>query len=132
APSLARPTAGRGQRRSNKKKGGATRRPDTVRKSGGSVHRPAATIGIVLEEDFNFGAVELICRDDSELVVDLEEDDRGHEGAGEVPGVLLGEFEVVRHLRLHLWSGPFPLDGSVSVRLRARSPRRQRQAAAAC
>lgn len=98
------------------------RRLSEVGREVGSVHRPAAGIGIVFEEDFDVGLIELVGGQDAEFIVDLEEDDRGHEGAGEVPGGLLSEGEIVGHLRLHLGAGQFPLDGSVSVRRRARSP----------
>ena len=98
------------------------RRLDAVERGVASVNRPAATVGIVFEEDFDVGVVELVGRQHAEFIVDLEEDDWGHEGAGEVPGGLLSEGEIVGHLRLHLGAGQFPLDGSVSVRRRARSP----------
>src|SRR5690606_31443929 len=73
----------------------------------GSVNRPAAAVGIVFEEDFDVGAVEFV-GGENEFVVDLEEDDWGHEGRGEVPGGLLGEGKIVRHLRAPSWSGPIP------------------------
>ncbi|CAH1648231.1 hypothetical protein CHELA40_20003 [Chelatococcus asaccharovorans] len=110
----------------------AAQRPPGDQGKVGSVNRPAAAVRIVFEEDFDVGTIELVGRQDAEFVVDLEEDDRGHEGAGEVPGSLLSEGEIVGHPRLHLGAGQFPLDGSVSVRGRSRSPRRRRQAAAAC
>ena len=64
----------------------------------------------------------------------LEEDDRGHEGAGEVPGVFLGEGKIVLHLRAPSLERANPaLDGSVSVRHSGRDHRTgQSQAAAAC
>ena len=65
-------------------------------------------MGIVFEEDFDVGVVELVGGQDAEFVVDLEEDNRGHESAREVPGSLLGESEIVGHLRAPSWSGPIP------------------------
>lgn len=59
------------------------------------MNRPATTIGIVFEEDFDIGVVELIGWHDTKFVVDLEEDNRDHESAGEGPGGLLGEYEIV-------------------------------------
>jgi len=61
----------------------------------GSMNRPAAAIGIVFEEDFDVGVVQFVGGQDAEFVVNLEENDRGHEGTGEVPGGLLGESEIV-------------------------------------
>lgn len=59
------------------------------------MNRPAAAVGIVFEQNFDVGVVELVGRQDAEFVVDLEENDGGHEGAGEVPGGFLGENEIV-------------------------------------
>ncbi|CDX51846.1 conserved hypothetical protein [Mesorhizobium plurifarium] len=72
------------------------------------MNRVAAAIGIVFEEDFDIGVVELIGGHDAKFVVDLEEDNRDHKGAGERPGGLLGEYEIVGHLRAPSWSGPIP------------------------
>ena len=84
------------------------RRLSEVGRQVGSVHRPAAGIGIVFEEDFDVGVIEFVGGQDAEFVVDLEADDRGHESAGEVPGSFLGESEIVGHLRAPSWSGPIP------------------------
>lgn len=43
------------------------------------MNRPATAIRIVLEEDFDVGVVELVGGQNAEFVVNLEEDDRGHE-----------------------------------------------------
>lgn len=41
----------------------------------GSMNRPAAAVGIVFEEDFDVGAIELVGWHDAKFIVDLEEDD---------------------------------------------------------
>ncbi len=72
------------------------------------MNRPAAAVGIVFEEDFDVGIVELVGGQDAKFVVDLEQNHGGHKSAGEVPGGLLGEGEIVGHLRAPSWSGPIP------------------------
>ncbi|QTG17118.1 hypothetical protein G6M86_27885 (plasmid) [Agrobacterium tumefaciens] len=62
--------------------------------------------------------IEFVARENAELVAGPEKCDRDHEGTGKLEGVVLGEGKI------GLWSGPIPLDGSVSVRPRSRSPRR--------
>ena len=84
------------------------RRLSAVGREVGLVNRPAATVGIVFEKDVDIGVIKLVGGQDAKSVVDLEEDDRGHEGAGEVPGGLLCEGEIVGHLRAPSWSGPIP------------------------
>tara|TARA_R110002020_G_scaffold19156_1_gene66554 strand:+ start:776 stop:955 length:180 start_codon:yes stop_codon:yes gene_type:complete len=59
------------------------------------MNRLAAAIGIVDAEGIDFAIVKFVFWQDAVLVAGLEENDRGHKGAGEAPGVLLGEFEVV-------------------------------------
>ncbi len=56
--------------------------------------------------------VEFVARQNAELVAGPEQRDWNHQGAGELEGVVLREGKIGVHLRLHLWSGPFPLDGS--------------------
>lgn len=56
--------------------------------------------------------IEFVARQNAELVAGPEQCDRNHEGAGELEGVVLRKRKIGVHLRLHLWSGPFPLDGS--------------------
>ncbi|MCB1469131.1 MAG: hypothetical protein KDK08_18770, partial [Rhizobiaceae bacterium] len=54
---------------------------------------------IIFEEDDDLGVFDFVGGKDAVFVVGLEEDDRGHEGASEVPGVLLGEGKIVLHVR---------------------------------
>ncbi|MEP3437462.1 MAG: hypothetical protein ABJN75_11855 [Hoeflea sp.] len=54
--------------------------------------RVTAGVGVVFEEDDDLCVVDFVGGEDAVFVVGLEDDDRGHEGAGEVPGVFLGEF----------------------------------------
>ncbi|WP_155737429.1 hypothetical protein [Agrobacterium tumefaciens] len=56
--------------------------------------------------------IEFVARKNTELVAGPEECDRNHEGAGKLEGVGLRKRKIGVHVRLHLWSGPFPLDGS--------------------
>ncbi len=53
--------------------------------------RPTALVGIVFEERLDFGVVEFVGGHDAVFVVDLEENNRHHQGAGEVPGMVLCE-----------------------------------------
>lgn len=96
--------------------------------------RVTAGIGVVFEEDDDLGVFDFVGGEDAVFVVGLEEDDRGHEGTGEVPGVFLGEGKIVLHLGAPSLERANPaLDGSVSVRLSGRDHRAgQGQAAAAC
>ncbi|MEP0498796.1 MAG: hypothetical protein ABJ256_00655 [Nisaea sp.] len=98
------------------------------------VDRVTAGVGVVFEEDDDLGVLDFVGGEDAVLVVGLEEDDWGHEGAGEVPGVFLGEGKIVLHLRAPSLERANPaLDGSVSVRISGRDHRAgQSQAAAAC
>ena len=91
---------------------------------GGSVGRVTAGVGVVFEEDDDLCLFDFVGREDAVFVVGLEEDDRGHEGASEVPGVLLGEGKIVLHVRAPSLERANPaLDGSVSVRLSGRNHR---------
>lgn len=53
--------------------------------------------------------------DDDIGVVDLEERDRDHQGASELEGVVLGEGEIVRHLRAPSLSEADPRSMAPSV-----------------
>jgi hypothetical protein len=55
------------------------------------MNRPGTGVRIVFVESDDIGIVQFIGRQDAILAVGAEEDDRGHKGAGKVPGVLLGE-----------------------------------------
>ena len=55
--------------------------------------------------------IEFVARQNAELVAGPEQGDRNHQGAGKLEGVVLRKGKIGVHLRLHLWSGPFPLDG---------------------
>src|SRR5690606_33937501 len=82
-----------------KKEGGTARRPNAACGKVGAVDRPAPAVRIVDVEHRDLALIELVLGQHAIFVVGLEEDDGSHQCAGEVPGVLLGEFEVVRHLR---------------------------------
>ena len=56
--------------------------------------------------------IEFVARQNAELVAGPEQRDWNHQGAGELEGVGLRKRKIGVHLRLHLSSGPFPLDGS--------------------
>lgn len=56
--------------------------------------------------------IEFVARQNAELVAGPEQRDRNHQGAGKLEGVVLRKRKIGVHLRLHLWSGPFPLDGN--------------------
>jgi len=63
---------------------------------------------------------------DAEFVINLKEDDRHHQRAGQIEGVILCEGEIVRHGEAPvLWRGPSPLDRRRRVQGRPRSPRRR-------
>tara|TARA_Y100000815_G_scaffold207426_1_gene191449 strand:+ start:1739 stop:2212 length:474 start_codon:yes stop_codon:yes gene_type:complete len=80
-----------------------------------SVDRVTTGVGVVFEEDNDLGVFDFVGGKDTVFAVGLEQDDRGHEGPGEVPGVFLGEEKIVLHVRLHRWSGPIPLLMAPSV-----------------
>src|SRR5260370_17417656 len=64
---------------------------------------------------------------DAEFVLDLKEDDRHHQRAGQIEGVVLSEGEIVRHREAPvLWRGPPPLARRPPLRGGARAPRRRR------
>ncbi len=77
--------------------------------------------------------IEFVARQNAELVAGPEQRDRNHQSAGKLEGMVLRKQKIGVHLRLHLWSGPFPLDGSrqcpeaVAITAKARA-----EAAAAC
>jgi len=77
--------------------------------------------------------IEFVARQNAELVAGPEKRDRDHQDAGKLEGVVLRKGKIGVHLRLHLWSVPFPLDGSrqcpepVAITAKARA-----EAAAAC
>ena len=77
--------------------------------------------------------IEFVARQNAELVAGPEQRDWNHQGAGKLEGMVLRKQKIGDHLRLHLWSGPFPLDGSrqcpepVAITAKARA-----EAAAAC
>lgn len=56
--------------------------------------------------------IEFVARKNAELVAGFEQRDWNHKGAGKLEGVVLRKRKIGVHLRLHLWSGPFPLDGN--------------------
>lgn len=63
------------------------------------MNRPTACVWAVFGDRLDFVAVEVFGRKNAVLVViDLEQDDRRHQGASEVPGVALSEAEFVRHV----------------------------------
>ena len=69
--------------------------------------------------------VEVVSRNNAVFVViDLEEDDRRHQGAGEVPGMVLSEAEFLRHGVAPVFAGTIPRStGARRVRPGQRSPR---------
>lgn len=77
--------------------------------------------------------IEFVARQNAELVAGPEQRDWNHQSASKLEGVVLRKRKIGVHLRLHLWSGPFPLDGSlqcpepVAITAKARA-----EAAAAC
>lgn len=77
--------------------------------------------------------IEFVARQNAELVAGPEQRDWNHQGTGKLEGVVLCKRKIGVHLRLHLWSGPFPLDGSrqcpepVAITAKARA-----EAAEAC
>jgi len=90
----------------------------------GSVDRVTAGVGVVFEQDDDLGVVDVVGGEDAVFVVGLEENDRGHEGASEVPGVFLGEGKIVLHVRAPSLERANPaLDGSISVRFSGRDHR---------
>ena len=89
-----------------------------------SVDRVTTGVGVVFEEDNDLGVFDFVGGKDTVFAVGLEQDDRGHEGPGEVPGVFLGEEKIVLHVRAPSLERANPaLDGSVSVRLSGRDHR---------
>ncbi|NLR97281.1 hypothetical protein HGP17_10600 [Rhizobium sp. P38BS-XIX] len=55
--------------------------------------------------------IEFVARQNAELVAGPEQRDWNHQDAGKLESVVLRKRKIGVHLRLHLWSGPFPLDG---------------------
>ena len=72
----------------------------------GSVSRSESE-GIVFVDDGVLVAVIFSGNHDADLSVNLEEDDRDHQGPGKIECVVLCKAEV-RHLRLHPVAGPIP------------------------
>ncbi len=72
----------------------------------GSVSRSESE-GIVLVDDGVLVAVIFGGRHDADLSVNLEENDRDHQGPGKIECVVLCKVEI-RHVRLHLVAGPIP------------------------
>jgi hypothetical protein len=53
-------------------------------------------VGVELVDDFEtVGVVEIVGGKDAVFAVDLEQDDRDHQGAGELKGVVLCERKIV-------------------------------------
>ncbi|ACM39307.1 conserved hypothetical protein (plasmid) [Allorhizobium ampelinum S4] len=69
-------------------------------------------------------AIDFVGRQDAELVAGSEQEDRDHQGTGEVEGVALCEAEIVRHGELApSWSGTIPARWlPLKSGLRPRSP----------
>src|SRR5690606_10623152 len=64
----------------------------------GSVNRPASCIGAIFDKSFDLVIVEVVSRKNAVFVfINLEEDDRRHQRASEVPGVVLCEAEFLHH-----------------------------------
>jgi hypothetical protein len=62
----------------------------------GSINRLRSSVGIVEVKGVDLVAIEIFFRKNAVfVVVGSEEDDRHHQGAGKVPGVVLGEAEIV-------------------------------------
>jgi hypothetical protein len=60
------------------------------------MNRLGSTLGIVEVQGIDLVAIELVFRENAIFVViGFEEDDRRHQGAGKIPGVVLGEAEIV-------------------------------------
>jgi hypothetical protein len=57
--------------------------------------RLATEIGVVFVEDDEVSAIYVVGGQDTVFVIRLEKNDRGHECAGEVPGMLLCEGKIV-------------------------------------
>lgn len=77
--------------------------------------------------------IEFVARQNAELVAGPEQGDRNHQGAGKLEGVVLRKGKIGVHLRLHLWSGPFPARWLPSVSGTGRDHREGKaEAAAAC
>ncbi|CUX66246.1 conserved hypothetical protein [Agrobacterium tumefaciens str. Kerr 14] len=79
------------------------------RGNAGSMSRPGMVFIDGLQIVF---VIEFVARQNAELVAGPEKRDWNHQGAGKLEGVVLRKGKIGVHLRLHLWSGPFPLDGS--------------------
>ncbi len=73
------------------------------------MNRPTACVWAVFGDRLDFVAVEVFGRKNAVLVViDLEQDDRRHQGASEIPGVALSEAEFVRHVFGSVVAGTIP------------------------
>jgi hypothetical protein len=65
-------------------------------------------VRIIFGDDRVFVPFIFACLHDAEGAFDLKQDDRDHQGLGEMPGVVLREGEIVRHLKLPSLRGDHP------------------------
>jgi hypothetical protein len=52
-------------------------------------------VGVELVDDFDSGVFEIFGGKDAVFAVDLEQDDRDHQGAGQLKSMVLSEREIV-------------------------------------
>jgi hypothetical protein len=65
-------------------------------------------VRIVFGDDGVLVSFIFACLHDAKGAFDLKENDRDHQGSGEMPGVVLREGEIVRHLKLPSLRGDHP------------------------
>jgi hypothetical protein len=77
-------------------------------------------VRIVFGDDRGFVSFIFACLHDAEGAFDLKQNDRDHQDLGEMPGVVLRECEIVRHLKLPSLRGDHPRStGAGRVRISA-------------
>jgi hypothetical protein len=60
-------------------------------------------MGIKFVDDVHVGIIQLLGRQDAELIVDCKQRDWDHESEGELESVVAGERNIVRHLKAPSW-----------------------------
>lgn len=87
--------------------------------------RPTALVGIVFEERLDFGVVEFVGGHDAVFVVDLEENNRHHQGAARFQAWFCASERSCDIEGLRPWAGPIPALVPVGSGARPQSPRRR-------